>query len=74
MSRRPAGTPTTKPAIHVEKSGVQNRGCTRLKMRGSKPSRDMANHTRAWPSWKTSSEEIMRHMSAPIRTTKGERR
>jgi len=42
-------------------------GWTRPKMRGSRPSRDIANHTRAWPSWKTSREEIM-PIRAPIKT------
>ncbi len=39
----------------------------RLKTVGSRPSRDMANQTRAWPSWKTRIEEIM-PSRAPIRT------
>ena len=40
----------------------------RLKIVGSRPSRDMANHTRAWPSWNTRIDEIMPSM-APISTT-----
>ena len=37
--------------------------------RGSSRSRDMANQTRAWPSWKTRMDEIMPSM-APISTTR----
>src|SRR5438874_550044 len=57
MSSRPAGMPTKNPAIQVEKSGVRNRGWTRPKMRGSRPSRGMANHTRAWPGGMTAGRE-----------------
>ena len=59
MSRMPPGMPTRNPAIHVAVAGVRKRGCTRLNILGSRPSRDIENHTRAWPSWKTSSDEIM---------------
>src|SRR5580698_490965 len=68
ISSRPAGNPTTKPATHVETAGVRYFGCTFEKTEGSSRSRDMANHTRACPIWKTRIDEIM-PSSAPIRIT-----
>ena len=59
MSRIPAGMPTTNPAIQVAVEGVRKRGCTRPNKRGRSPSRDIANQTRACPSWNTSNDEIM---------------
>ena len=51
--------PTTNPAIQVAVEGVRKRGCTRPNKRGRSPSRDIANQTRACPSWNTSNDEIM---------------
>ena len=67
ISKSPAGIPTTNPATQVATCGVRKRGWTRLKARGRSPSRDIANHTRAWPSWKTSRDEIIPIM-APNKT------
>ena len=50
MSKRPEGMATTKPATQVEKAGVRKSGWTLEKTLGSRPSRDMENHTRDWPS------------------------
>ena len=55
----PEGMATKKPAVQVETCGVRKRAWTREKRRGSRPSRDIANHTRACPSWKTKSELSM---------------
>jgi len=55
----------------VAVEGVRNRGWTRPKSRGNNPSRDIANQTRACPSWNTSKEEIIPIMapnSTPSRT------
>ena len=52
MSKRPEGMATTKPATQVEKAGVRKRGWTLEKTLGSRPSRDMENHTRDWPIWR----------------------
>ena len=51
MSKIPEGTATAIPATHVETCGVRNLGWTFEKDFGSRPSRDIANQTRAWPSW-----------------------
>ena len=51
MSKRPEGMATTIPATQVEKAGVRKTGWTELKILGSRPSRDMENQTRDWPSW-----------------------
>ncbi len=67
MSNMPAGIATKNPATQVATSGVRNLLCTRENAAGSRPSRDMANHTRAWPSWNTRIEEIM-PISAPAVT------
>ena len=64
ISSSPAGIATTNPATHVANAGVRNRGWMREKMSGSRPSRDMANHTRACPSWNTRIDEIMPSMRA----------
>src|SRR6516165_12280368 len=45
----PAGSPTAKPAIHVEMCGVLYRECTFENILGNKPSRDIAYQMRACP-------------------------
>ena len=46
-------TATTTPVIAVVTHGVPKRGWTVDSCRGSRPSRDIANSTRAWPSMST---------------------
>ena len=50
MSNIPAGMATKNPATQVLMCGVRKRGWTLEKICGSRPSRDMANHTRACPN------------------------
>src|SRR5580692_1059366 len=64
IAKMPEGIPTAKPAIQVDQCGVLKRGCTLENNFGKRQSRDMAYQMRAWPYWKTKSEEIM-PISAP---------
>ena len=66
-SNNPAGIATRNPATQVANAGVRNFGCTLLNTSGSSRSRDMANQTRACPSWNTRMDEIM-PTSAPMST------
>src|ERR1700730_10043337 len=65
MAKIPDGIPTTNPAIQVETCGVLNLGWTTENIFGNRRSRDMAYQIRAWPYWKTRSDEII-PVSAPI--------
>src|SRR6202166_699897 len=73
MAKIPDGIPTTNPAIQVEICGVLNLGWTTENIFGNRRSRDMAYQMRAWPYWKTSSDESM-PVRAPITMTERDHR
>src|SRR5262249_45620728 len=49
MFKKPAGMPTTAPAIQLDQCGVLNLGYTEENNFGKRPSRDMANQIRVCP-------------------------
>ena len=61
------------PVMMVPMYGVLNRGCTRARNGGSRPSRAIDMKIRGWPSWNTSSTLLMA-ITAPSETMNREMR